>query len=126
MNEPIISPWIFYIGDLVNNFNGLVIFSTLVCSVGAFICLGTSTDYYEDTDKHKMYIKFAKRFCIGALVSLFIFLVLPTKTTYYNMVVASKVTYENVAIAKELTKEGFEYVLDKIVETAIKIQKGGK
>lgn len=126
MNEPIISPWIFYIGDLVHNFNGLSIFSTVLCFVCAFICLGNSSDYDENTINHIKYIKFAKRFCIGALVSLAIFLILPTKGTYYNMVVASKVTYENVELAKELTKDSFEYVLDKIVETAIKLQKGGK
>ena len=59
-----------------------------------------------------------------SLVCLFLLIITPSEETYYKMVTAHYVTYEKVDKLKEMSKEGFEYVLDKIVESSIKAHKG--
>lgn len=130
MGEPIISPWIFYVGDVLTAMSFMVV----ICAVVCVVCFVKIQDKVEDLYKYRncycdkqeqednlnIQIKLRKKICIIFGICVLLFTFVPSKTTYYNMVVAHYVTYENLDKAKELTKDSLDYVLDKIIETAKK------
>lgn len=127
MGEPIISPWVFYLGDIVFSLNVLTVLGVIVC-IPLFLSVQHDLDNlnkcnFLEEDKQEAineFMKFRKLICIAFCVFLFGCIFIPTKTTYYQMVVAHYVTYENLDKAKELTKDSVNYILDKIIETAKK------
>lgn len=128
MGEPIISPWVFYLGDIVFSLNVLTILGVIVC-IPLFLAVQRDLenlnkcgllDDDEQEAKLNKFMKFRKLICIAFCVFLFGCIFIPTKTTYYQMVVAHYVTYENLDKVKELTKDSINYILDKIIETAKK------
>ena len=111
MSEPIISPWVIYIGGILPFVNFICVVSILVFSSGLFVsCIEESLALYK------------KYMLIGLLSSLFIGIFVPPQKTYYAMVVANYVTQENINIAKDITFNNIEVILNKIIETAEKIK----
>lgn len=118
METPIISPWIFYFGDLFTHLQVIFVLGTITgVLVGAF-------NVDEDELDRTVITKATKLGFTFSLVCLFLLIITPSEETYYKMVTAHYVTYEKVDKLKEMSKEGFEYALDKIVESSIKAHKG--
>lgn len=118
METPIISPWIFYFGDLFTHLQVIFVLGAFTCLfIGVF---KVSVDSLDGT----VFTKATKWLFTFSLICFFLFVITPSEETYYKMVTAHYVTYEKVDKLKELSKEGFEYILDKIVETSIKARKG--
>lgn len=118
MGEPIISPWIFYIAGVLHCFNFIVVFSMFVSLIFSLVCIITINDCtstQEQIDGCKIGLKMG---LCTALITLMLFVFVPSSTTYYQMVVANYVTYERV----EVVKEGLQDIFDKIIETAQELQ----
>lgn len=121
MGEPIISPWIFYIAGVLRCFNAIVTFSMFVSFIFSFVCIiiiDDCTSTQERIDDCKIRLK---RGLCTALITLMLFIFVPSSTTYYQMVVANYVTYERVYEIKD----SIESIFDKIIETAKELQQRG-
>ena len=118
MGEPIISPWIFYIAGVLHCFNAIVTFSMVVSLIFSLVCIITINDC-TSTQKAVDDCKIGlKRGLCTALITLMLFVFVPSSTTYYQMVVANYVTYERVYEIKD----NIESIFDKIIETARELQ----
>lgn len=105
MNEPIISPWIFYWIDVFDNVTFFVgIFVSVMIIFG---CAGFIIGMAEDNWK-----KFMPNKCIMIcfVISLFILTFVPSRTTVYKMFIASYITPQNI----EYVGDSIDSLLDNI------------
>lgn len=138
--EPIVSPWLFYIINVLDSLEGL-------CSVTAFISFviayGYLIEYSEKskvieegeaeseaqltkiTAKVKYYKKCFKGWTCFFILSVLLIVAIPTKETMYKMLVASFVTNDNISLVVEKTGDILEVSATKLVQiisdAAIKI-----
>lgn len=123
MNEPIISPWVFYwtetmsqMRDVVN----VVVFMIGVISISfTFMCL-----IYEKEDREKYISKetlgrVIKGLIITGVISMVGYMFIPAKETVYKMLAASYITRENI----ENVGESIEKIADKLVEKINQVKK---
>lgn len=121
MSEPIISPWLVYLINVLMNFQGVTILFLLFAG-GSFAAFGLvvialmGDDEYEKTFSNCL--KGLKISGILFSVFLIISILIPSKETMYTMLVADQVTYENVDKLGEGAKETVDYIFDKIEEVA--------
>lgn len=117
MSEPIIDPWIFYWIDIIDRlrtFSVLSGFALLV--IFSFSVLGSIDPIDEKTGKTLRL--FSKVTASLMLVFTILALFLPTADIMYKMLAASFITPENINASVEITKEGIEYIMNTIVDTA--------
>lgn len=123
MNEPIISPWVFYwvetmdqIRDVVN----CVIGVTMLISV--FFLLLTLAFEKEEREEHiseEIFKRIIKILAIVGVVSVIGFMFIPSKGTMYKMLAASYMTQENI----ENVGESIDKIADKLVEKINRVKK---
>lgn len=100
---PIISPWTFYLINLLDGVFWLCFIVFAFCLVGAIIA---GLVYFDLVNSEgEIALKWFKRFVIGVIVSLILTVVIPDKETCYQMLAANMVTYENVGLAVEKIEE---------------------
>ena len=101
---PIISPWTFYLINLVDGALIIFVIIFVFCAVAAGV---TGLAYFDapDDELEEGAKKWLKRFVIGAIISLIMIIVIPSKETCYQMLAAKMVTYENVGLAVGKIKE---------------------
>lgn len=110
MNQ-IISPWIFYLLDLVETVNRL---ATVAFVIAPFVMFGSYTD------GNKRIFKWATSvFCVCLVLIIFI----PTKQTAYTMLIAQYATTENIEKLGGATEKTVQKLADIIVDAAKKIEK---
>lgn len=132
MNEPIISPWVFYLISLVDNilyfFGILVVVSIFVGAVYALIAL-----YSYDTipyDKEEVFKKGAIRifkyivatFIVSCVITMFV----PSSDTIYKMLVASQVTPHNIEVMGDTVENSIDYIFEKIQSLDNSGESGGE
>lgn len=113
MNEPIISPLLFYWAERIE------LIRIICCVVGSLmtalviaIALAAWTDDCEQDDSVKQFIKIL--ICIALILdTLAVFL--PTKTEIFAMYVAEKITPANVEATGEKTADA---LIEKIVKAS--------
>ena len=118
MNEPIISPWLFYWMSVVDKVKplalGVFIFAGLAAVIIAIIGEG----------EWKTIKPFVKTCGWAVLVSGLILVFVPGSRTITKMVIASYATPQNIEYVAEKTGKaidgGIDYMIDKIVEAADK------
>lgn len=120
---PIISPWIFYIIDVLGDleFTLALIVVILIVVMGAYSFFNGKwlvEDYIkgdEDDDKRKIMIfKIFKRFVAGLFVCILFLVSIPSESTMYKMLVAQNVTSDNLNAATDIIKNGVDYIFDKL------------
>lgn len=116
----IISPWIFYLIELLNNINTILdIFIFIFISLLTILIM-VYFSYYDFYDKDDDIIKstklWIKRSIIGLIITGLFITVIPTKETMYQMLVANYVTYENVETASDIIKDSVDYIFEKLDE----------
>lgn len=116
--KPIINPWLIYLIDLFDNFNGLL--------TGALILLGgavvgllliwffSSMDYEQDDNPIVACKKYLKKSVIWLCVSGLLFTVIPSKDTMYTMIVLDNVTTDNIQAIGKTGKDVVDYITDQI------------
>ena len=106
MNEPIISPWFFYLVGMTLPLTTFTFVASILSSVIAFALFVDDRNYKP----------------IAALTCLFIFIfiVTPSEGTCYKMMLAQNITRQTLIT----TGETLDKAIDKAVEKIIRIQKG--
>nr|DAQ41279.1 MAG TPA: hypothetical protein [Caudoviricetes sp.] len=98
--EPIISPWVFYLIDVVDKLHtGLLVFMA-IC-VGVFVLAGMVYMDFCSTEKQKeQSLKTGTiagaLFLVAGIVNIFV----PDETVLYKMLTASYVTPDNIGAAQ--------------------------
>ena len=126
MNEPIISPWLFYWLEVLHNLRGVMVGILLLSTmIAAFSPIFFADDNLREFFRTIIRSKFLRN-CVIAIVfmSAIGLLFVPTKETALRMVVASYATPQNIEFITEKTGKaidgGVDYIVDKIVEAADK------
>lgn len=116
--KPIINPWLIYLIDLFDNFNGLL--------TGALILLGgavvgllliwffSSMDYEQDDNTIITCKKYLKQSIIWFCISALLFTVIPSKDTMYAMLVLDNVTTDNIQAIGKTGKDAVDYIVNQI------------
>lgn len=123
MNEPIISPWVFYwietmsqIRDAVN----AVVFMIVVISISfTFMCLICKKEDREKYISEETFGRVIKGLIIVGVISMVGYIFIPTKETMYKMLAASYITQENI----ENVGESIDKIADKLVEKINQVKK---
>lgn len=126
MNEPIISPWLFYWLEVLDNLRGVMVGILLLSTmIAVFSPIFFADDNLREFFRTIIRSKFLRN-CVIAIVfmSAIGLLFVPTKETALRMVVASYATPQNIEFITEKTGKaidgGIDYIVDKIVEAADK------
>ena len=126
MNEPIISPWIFYWMSVVDNLRSLIGFIGLLATgTTMWFCLEWIVQLGDKnySVKYKQEIKLFT--CIG-LVCAVLFALIPNEKTLTRMIIASYVTPQNIEIVQGEANKSVDYLINKIVEAGQKWEQRGK
>lgn len=116
--KPIISPWLIYLIDLVNKFQGII--NAVLCVLGFAIAgLGIawllfSMDYDQDDSIIVTCKKYLKKSIIWFVVSVLLFAVVPSKDTMYVMLTLDNVTTDNIQTIGKTGKDVVDYITDQI------------
>lgn len=116
--KPIISPWVIYLIDLVDKFQGII--SDALCVLGfAIVVLGImwllfSMDYDQDDSIIVTCKKYLKKSIIWFVVSVLLFAVFPSKDTMYVMLTLDNVTTNNIQTIGKTGKDVVDYITDQI------------
>lgn len=126
MNEPIISPWIFYVADVIGRVNLFIVLMTFATVILFVYCHSERVDSIE---VHSLYkkddedVKRWNRACsilwkvLIILIALNIFI--PDKDTFYKMIATSYVTPANI----EMIGDNVDKIADKIVDKINKVKR---
>ena len=100
--EPVINPWLFYLIDGASTLKwGAFIFGSVVGLV--FLAIGAVVKSEAcSRDEEKAAKKKIKTGYIICVISIALFLVVPTSETVMKMVIAKNVTYDAVDAAKDV------------------------
>lgn len=123
MNEPIISPWVFYwtetmgqIRDVVN----AVVFTIVVISISfTLVVLAFEKEEREEHISEETFGRVIKGLIIVGVISMVGYIFIPTKETMYKMLAASYITQENI----ESVGESIDKIADKLVEKINQVKK---
>ena len=123
MNEPIISPWVFYwvetmgqIRDVVNCVIGVTMFISVIFLL---LALAFEKEEREEHISEEIFKRIIKILAIVGVVSVIGFMFMPSKGTMYKMLAASYMTQENI----ENVGESIDKLADKLVEKINQVKK---
>lgn len=126
MNEPIISPWVFYlmnIADRVGTISFFIAsFSFVGLSVTGLCYFIGEFDNIKDSSRKRI-IKSSKFLAYCFLVFTPIALFIPGQQTMYKMLITSQVTPNNIEYLKNEVKSTGQELVDSITDASIKIIK---
>lgn len=128
MNEPIISPWIFYCMSVVDNLRSLIGFIGLsatgitMCFCLDWVVEGASLNK-DNSVKYKQKIKLL---CCIALACAVLFSLIPSQATLARMIVAGYVTPHNIEIMQGEANKSVDYLISKIIEVGEKWEQRGQ
>lgn len=113
---PIVSPWIFYLINLLSNISNLCSILTFVLSLvfSGLILYQWITRLDLDDEIWESFIKWLKRTAIILVISILGLTFIPTKETMYQMLVANYVTDKNIETATDVIKDSVDYIFEKI------------
>lgn len=126
MDEPIISPWIFYLMNIADRVGTISFFIASFSFVGLvvlglFYVLGALQDI--DDDARERCIKSNKFLICCFLVFTPIALFIPGQQTMYKMLITSQITPNNIEYLKNEVKATGQGLVDSITDASIKIIK---
>ena len=120
MNEPIISPWVFYLINLFNNvlwlFGLVAILSIITCAgyIVVGLCIYDAAYKEEKEEFAKKAIRIFKYIFATLIVSCVITIFVPSSDTIYKMLVASQVTPHNIEVMGDTVENSIDYIFEKI------------
>lgn len=120
MNEPIISPWVFYWIETmsqIKDFAGIVITVTVPVSI-PLVMLRTQIIKIGVLSEER-YKKITKGIIIAGIISVIAYIFIPSRGTMYKMLAASYITQENI----ESVGESIDKIADKLVEKINQVKK---
>lgn len=127
MNEPIISPWIFYWMSVVDNLRILIGFiGFLAAGITICFCLDWIVMSCTNEANSVKYKQKIKPLCCIALVCGVLSVLIPSQTTLTRMIVASYVTPQNIEIMQGEANKSLDYLINKIIEVGEKWEQRGQ
>ena len=115
MNEPIISPWIFYALFVVDNLKCALVISMIICACAiAFMPMVVAEEDFG---------KYAKRIVILFIISGLLMVVTPDSKTITQMIIAKHITISNIEKAGQLTERAVDKIIEKIVKVSEELNK---
>ena len=109
---PIISPWLFYLVDVMDNLKFECLFIPML-----FLLYMLSIAYTKEEDiNEEKIVKIVKKLIICSALVFTVESFLPSKKTCYQMMIASQVTEENIKKAEDTIKSSVDYIFEKINE----------
>lgn len=115
MGQPIISPWVIYLMDVVDGVKAVCLIGAVITACTFCISLLDFFFWAVDEDKEKSK-KLARILSVITFTLWILFILTPSKKAVIEMIVAKHITYENVnKVATELKRieEAFLKYLDK-------------
>lgn len=127
MNEPIISPWIFYWMSVVDNLRILLsCIGAMAFAIALWLCLDWIVEFCSGKNDSAKHIQKAKTLaCIGLVCSI-LFSFIPSEKTLTRMIVASYVTPQNIEIMQGEANKSVDYLINKIIEVGEKWEQRGQ
>lgn len=118
MNEPIISPWIFYLLGILKPLETLFGVMT-ICALGvaAFVAICGNDEQIENIPSK------IKKSLILAAIAFIMAILIPTPSTVVKMIIASKVTPANLQMVKDESTDIADKVFSRIEGSTINIIK---
>ena len=112
----VISPWLFYIIDLLDKFYVCicVVFWGAVIILCGTLLFWLLESYELEEDDILTVKKVIKLSVIPIVISSVMYVAIPSKDTMYKMLVAKYVTYENIDKATDTIKDGVDYIFEKL------------
>lgn len=112
----VISPWLFYVIDLLDKLRevAIIVFWIIVVTIliTGFVAL-LEGKYWEDKIIQKLK-KALKLSVIPIVISSVMYVAIPSKDMMYKMLVSKYVTYENIDKATNTIKDGVDYIFEKL------------
>ena len=138
MNEPIISPWLFYFTDMLNQLPPLLCLIIIVC-IATYIIYSAcrknaylTLNHYRDDNRPNWILEVKEEIRhfdakikvaeVVGIISLILALFLPSKETAYKMFVAYHVTPANVQMTEDMVDKSIDKVIEKIVNYQKKLE----
>lgn len=114
----VISPWIFYVVDLLSKASKAfwIIGIALPCVFFLFYFFSLG-DLYKDEEIERFKEKQkgnVKKVIITTIICVVGIVAIPSEETMYKMLVARYVTYENIDKATKSIKDGVDYIFEKL------------
>lgn len=119
MNEPIISPWIFYALSIVDNLKGCLMVTSILC-VMIIIFAPILTQEKVCSKTH------IKGVFVIIFISVLLLIFVPNSQTITQMVIAQHITVNNIEKAGELTDRAVDKIIEKIIKISNELDKKGK
>ncbi len=112
----VITPWLFYVIDLLDKLRevAIIVFWIIVVTIliTGFVAL-LEGEYWEDKIIQKLK-KALKLSVIPIVISSVMYVAIPSKDMMYKMLVSKYVTYENIDKATNTIKDGVDYIFEKL------------
>ena len=139
MNEPIISPWLFYFADMLCPLPVLLCVIITVCVATYILCNACRKDAYlrlnnyRDGDNRPYWVSEAKEEIksfdakikvakVVGIISLILALFVPSKETAYKMFIAYHVTPANIQMTEDMVDKSIDKVIEKIINYQKKLE----
>lgn len=123
MNEPIISPWVFYWVETIGQIRDVANFAMSITAViSAIVLFETLMVKKEEREKYiskETLGRVIKWLIITGVISTVGYMFIPAKETVYKMLAASYITQENI----ENVGESIDKIADKLVEKINQVKK---
>ena len=114
----IISPWWFYLSDVVETIDFVSMLFAAFGVIGCLIACFWLAEFaeYEDEETLQKNWGIFKKFAITTMVFLLTAIIVPARDTVYKMLAASLITHENVQIVGDSATDVVDYIVEKIDE----------
>ena len=117
--KPLINPWIFYLVKVSESINSIVVivliplvFATVLFFLGYVNCKCEGCSNEDEDIKNIKGI--LKKLVLSVVVLSTVYVFIPSKETYYQMIISSQVTTENVQKVEEVIKDSVDYIIEKM------------
>ena len=118
MNEPIISPWVFYLLSVVDNMRDALLIAAFIMCILIIFGLAWTDGFTEHVKAFKMIVA-------AFIVSLTFLIFVPTSDVIIKMMIAQHITANNIEKAGNLTEQAVDKIIEKVVKAAREL-KGDK
>ena len=112
--EPVINPCLFYLIDIAKGIKAVSLFASFCVFIPFIYGLGTMVSNKEYGNNDKDYLRGKRTFKISLvilIISLGIFIFVPSSDTILKMVIAKNVTYDAVDAAKDVVVQVYNDIL---------------
>ena len=118
MNEPIISPYVFYLLSVVDNLR-CALFGAVGLTLIALVLSPAWTDSFTEN------VKYLKRILFAFFFSVTFLIFVPSSDVIIKMTIAQHITANNIEKAGNLTEQAVDKIIEKVVKAAQEL-KGDK